>query len=250
MAKPITRQHPQTTDHSSVGICCLCSPFVAIGRLIRNALEYIADFFKSLCSSTRTLTPERITPTPVPAPNQDESSNTRCPSRDLIRFYKGHCPTDRNISFFFLLDEAGNDWLETNHYWVQWAFPTIEPSGANPTAPILDEETITQFQQDPELQAKLLQIFKRTLRFFGLTLQEDTGAIVEGADFVELSVRWNESVNHNHLRITRILKCLKLLQAPSSARSWSETLFLCLKGIHKISPANFDYWQKVHPHLK
>lgn len=247
MAKPVTGQHTQITDNKPADTWCLCVPFVAIGRLIRNALASVADFFRHLCSSIRTLPPERVTPPPITS----SKSQARCPSSDLIRFYKAGLKTDNNFTLSFLLEEANDTWLEVTHFWVQWAFPLKEPSGFTPTAPILDEETIAQFQGDAELQANLLKMFHRALRFFGLTLQE--GTIVESENFAQRSIRWNRNDDHNHLRLTRILKCLKLLQAPS-APSWSEALFRCLKGIqekyNKISPADFAYWQAVYPDIK
>lgn len=250
MANRVTDRNTQTTDNKQISTCCLCVPFVAIGRLIWNALGCVADFFRNLGSSTRTLTPERVTTSSQPKPLTSEG---RYPSSALLSFYKEGLKTDKDITLSLLLEKADNDELERNHFWVQWAFPLTASSDANLTAPILDEETIAAFQRDPELQATLLRLFHRALCFFGLALQEESGTIVTTADFDQRSAEWNRSSNHNHLRFTRILKCLKLLQAPSTF-SWSEALFRCLLSIqkkyNKISTDNFKFWQDVHPTIQ
>lgn len=174
----------------------------------------------------------------------------RCLPSDFIDFYKGAI-NDQGITLAFLLEEADDAYLENKHFWVQWAFPTTAP-GVNSSAPLLDQETIGHFRSDPDLQKQLVKIFKRVLCFFGLKLQEETGVIVKGENFAARApASWLKPNDHNHLRITRILTSLQLLQTPT-APSLSISFFRCLKEIQKENKGciqNFSYWQEIHPTL-
>ena len=121
-------------------------------------------------------------------------------------------------------------------------FPLAERSGANPAAPILDEPTIHEFRSRPELRENLRASFLRMLRFYGLEL--DSGKVKAAADF--RSKVWLTPGNHNHLRITRILKSLRILGLEQDAGAF----FDCLTEIYTshpgaISSETWRYWQSA-----
>jgi hypothetical protein len=120
--------------------------------------------------------------------------------------------------------------LEQVHDFIQWLFPLTEPSPVNPDAPVLDAATIAEIRTRPELQANVRKSYQRMRRFY------------------EGSRHWIAAGNHNHLRITRILKCLKLAGLEAEAGDF----FAWLTGIYEeervkanpgISARSYDFWR-------
>jgi hypothetical protein len=84
------------------------------------------------------------------------------------------------------------------------------------------------------------------LAFYGLELSE--GRVRRAASFGQKSANWLRPNNHNHLRITRILKCLRLLGREEESRAF----FDCLADIYAserrkprpaITERTFEFWQ-------
>ena len=134
---------------------------------------------------------------------------------DIIRFFRGECGNNAGDTLEDILywDDVR---LEREHSFVQWLFPSNEPSMFNVDAPVLSREDEKAFRESKELQRKQHWCFCRMMQFFGYEVL-DFG----DKDYVELVViepsKGNrypqhalEGFNHNMLRITRILKSLRL----------------------------------------
>jgi hypothetical protein len=186
-------------------------------------------------------------------PSINGVSQTRFSPQNILDFYNG-AANDRGHALDDLINKKDDQFLENEHGWIQWAFPDSEPSSYHPTAPLLTEVITRAFHSNATLQQKLFSIFKRALRFYGLVIDEKSGVVSKGKNFNERSAIWLKANDHNHLRISRILRSLKALQAPvPGVASWSESFFRCLKTIQQEGPVintqNFSYWQAVHPTL-
>jgi hypothetical protein len=138
--------------------------------------------------------------------------------------------------------------LESVHDYIQWLFPLPEPSAFNPFAPILDEATVRAFHRDATLQARPGQALARMLAFYGLTESTRHGRveIERSVDFQLNSRNWLHPGNHHHLRLTRILTCLRLLGLEDRSRA----LLTCLERIaadhpHAISSTTLTYWRRA-----
>lgn len=109
----------------------------------------------------------------------------------LVEFYMGTNPdsSGRLLSEYL---EWSDEELEKCHDWVQWAFPIPERSLFNPTAPLLSPDDILIFRDSEIIQENLSKMFERFFEFARKT-----------------SGSW-EKHDHNHLRISRVLRCLKL----------------------------------------
>lgn len=90
--------------------------------------------------------------------------------------------------------------LEYTHDFIQWLFPLRERSGANPTAPRLDDATVEAFRSRPELRANLRRSYDRMLAFY------------------KADLRWLTPGDHNHLRLTRMMISLRTLGLEEEAR--------------------------------
>jgi hypothetical protein len=168
----------------------------------------------------------------------------------LVNFYAG-VGCDNRGRVLSVIQRWSDEELERTHDYIQWLFPLTEQSAFNSHAPILDVETIREFRVRPELRENLRASLVRMLAFFGFRLLEDEPfRVVPAADFAERAQNWLTPANHNHLRITRILKSLRLLGLEEEAAA----LFRCLEGLHgkesratrpRISEETFRYWRSA-----
>lgn len=171
-------------------------------------------------------------------------------NNQIVSFYAGRAVDDRGRSLRQIW-RWPDEKLERVHDYIQWLFPLTEPSGFNPEAPTLDEEAIHEFRTRPELRTNLRVSFIRMLVFYGFELiEEDPLRVVPSESFHDRSRNWLTSSNHNHLRITRILKSLRLLGLEEEAAAF----FRCLKGLYgkesvmprpRISEETFSYWRSA-----
>ncbi len=171
----------------------------------------------------------------------------RIPSSEILAFYRGSSSDPRGRRLMDI-QQWPDDLLESNHDFIQWMFPLMEPSSVHPEAPILDQETIREFKAHPELQQNLRESFLRMLAFYGFELNTDRGLqVCRRADFAGQSTNWLWPGNHNHLRITRIIKSLRLLGLEPEAQAF----FKCLselyaeetgRGIPRITATTFQFW--------
>jgi hypothetical protein len=163
------------------------------------------------------------------------------PSR-IADFYSGTAPDDRG-RYVQDIQQWPDERLESAHDFIQWLFPLDQPSGVNPRAPLVDRGTEEEFASRPELRNALRRSFERMLRFYGFELKP--GPIVErSANFQQRARNWLHPGNHNHLRITRILKCLRRLGLEAEARA----LWRALEGVHadfgdRIAPVTMRFWR-------
>lgn len=167
--------------------------------------------------------------------------------RRIIAFYEGSAPDERGRSLDAILDFS-DERLEDVHDFIQWVFPLPERSGANPLAPRLDDAAIMAFRTRPELRSALRRSLDRMLAFYGFTWCDEH--IVKSPSFPKSSTNWLQAGNHNHLRLTRMLRSLNLL----GEREVALALFDALSGVYyeerrtrrnRISDRTFQYWMNA-----
>jgi hypothetical protein len=134
--------------------------------------------------------------------------------------------------------------LENVHDYIQWLFPLPEPSQYNLRAPVLDAKQIAKFQTDPELQAQLLVSFDMMLGFYGF--ERNNLSITCSNSWEERSRNWLKPGNHNHLRLTRILKSLSILGLKDYAHALFDALnAICSGKSGAISDTTMGYWKRA-----
>jgi Opioid growth factor receptor (OGFr) conserved region len=165
--------------------------------------------------------------------------------RRIVAFYEGTAPDDRGR---FLDEILGfeDERLEVVHDFIQWLFPLPERSGANPSAPVLDDAAIGAFRTRLGLRSALRRSLDRMLSFYGFAWSGER--IVRGSSFPQRSANWLHAGNHNHLRLSRILRSLSLLGEAQGARA----LFDVLSDIYqkeretnrsRVSDRTFRFWR-------
>ncbi|HEY0786637.1 MAG TPA: opioid growth factor receptor-related protein [Acidobacteriaceae bacterium] len=163
----------------------------------------------------------------------------------LLAFYRDERPDAQGRTLTNML--AWSDaTLEAVHDYIQWLFPLPEVSGANPSAPLLTPRVQAAFRESDLIRGRMRAAWLRMLRFYGFTQHLD-GAVVRAANFPAQSRNWLTPSNHNHLRLTRMLRSLHLAGLPTE----SEALFQALSSLYAepgqsaISPLTFRYWQRA-----
>ncbi|KAI4182374.1 MAG: hypothetical protein L6R41_006016 [Letrouitia leprolyta] len=183
-----------------------------------------------------------------------------------VRFYapKHPAPDPHNRTLSQILSWPDSA-LEYSHNYIQYLFPLPEPSPINPSAPIINESTFTAFRSRPELRDQLRSSLVRILKFYGFELVTSTNSQVDTEDkepnadqsgsryrvqqspsFPQASKSWLTRFDHNHLRITRIIRCCRVLGLEEEAKAFFHALIEVAeqkRGV--ISGKSLMFWRRA-----
>jgi hypothetical protein len=162
----------------------------------------------------------------------------------IVEFYRGTGTDHRGRSIEDIWSFSFAE-LESVHDFIQWLFPTVQPSAFNPSAPVLDERSIAELRATADLADRVRRSLDVMLAFYGLERSWDDGivAIRPASTIDDRGPRWWGAGNHNHLRLTRIIDSLRLLGSEEDAHM----LERCLQDVHRryrtgISETTARYW--------
>ncbi len=168
-----------------------------------------------------------------------------------VRYYEGATPDHRG-RYVSEIQTWDDQRLESVHDFIQWMFPLPEPSPVNPRAPVVIHLCEEQFRARPELRATLRKSMRRMLRFYGFVLEEEGGEwrVERAGDFAFRTSVWLWPGNHNHLRITRILRSTRLLGLEAESRAFYAALEELYregkqKGKERITEETMGYWKRA-----
>ena len=113
--------------------------------------------------------------------------------------------------------------LEAHHDYIQWLFPLDEPSRAVPGSPVLDQASLVALRASDMAKQRQREAAARMLRFYAG------------------NIHWKRGFDHNHLRITRIIKSLRLISGDAEADAF-KTRIIELAGGAPIDPAARRFW--------
>ena len=118
--------------------------------------------------------------------------------------------------------------LERVHDYIQWLFPLMEPSRAVPGSPVLSAAERDLIRGDESLQQALLRAAARMQRFY------------------DKNDHWLRAYDHNHLRITRILRALRMLVGVEAAEGFLAAVMARHLGAgHPVNPQSVAFWQEA-----
>jgi hypothetical protein len=163
----------------------------------------------------------------------------------ILDFFYGRGKDHRGRSLDDLQDQTMDE-LERHHDYIQWLFPLPERSQFNPQAPTLTPEDIAAFRSNDALRMKMNTSFRIMMRFYGMDLMSmEKGLVVkEIPTFEERSENWLTLNNHNHLRLTRILRSMTLLGCEAHADALLaglERLYVTYGAV--IGEETMRYWR-------
>ncbi|KAH9827765.1 Opioid growth factor receptor [Teratosphaeria destructans] len=162
------------------------------------------------------------------------------------------------LNHVLLWDDAT---LEYRHDYIQHLFPLPEPSAFHSHAPIVTQEVRDAFMADHGLRSRLLQACDRMYRFYCLDhipatptdapnkdecspATRDTNWTDMRSPFVQrIRAKIAKRHDHNHLRLTRIVRCLRVLDCEEKAKDLYDSLIRIDDVFdNPIAPVTRAFW--------
>lgn len=144
----------------------------------------------------------------------------------LINFLRGTGP-DSHGRYHSDILKFPDEELESSHNYIQWLFPLREPSEAVPDSPWIEhEETVRLLREDESVQENLVNALVRMDRFYRATRH------------------WLRPHDHNHLRITRILKSVVLLSTRENAQDFYDRIMEQVRSAQPVTDESLRYWKQ------
>lgn len=189
--------------------------------------------------------------------SSDRKMSQSNPTPQLVLFYDPvlNAPDEEGRTLTSILAWPDSK-LESSHDYIQQIFPLPEQSKFNPSAPLISAQVFSTFRERADLRGRLRESFTRILAFYGLEQRisdtdsmktEDVGLeIFKAPNFNKASRKWVTLFDHNHLRITRVIRCLRVLGLEQEA----EAFFNALESIYrscggKIGNRSLIFWTRA-----
>ena len=122
---------------------------------------------------------------------------------EIVGFLEGKTPDHCGRTHYMVLKQTDHQ-AETTHDYIQWLFPLDEPSRSVMGAPLINELDIEGIRRSELAQQNLVN---SASWFLG---------------FLERNDHWITKYDHNHLRITRVIKSLRLLTSDEAADEFKD----------------------------
>lgn len=142
----------------------------------------------------------------------------------VLAFLEGEGTDARGRTVFEVL--AMNDVaLEHTHDFIQWLFPLPEPSAAVPDSPVLTPEDVRAIRESELAPIALAGATDRMVNFYRFTHE------------------WLMPNDHNHRRITRIIRSLRLLVGDAEADAFHAFILARVEATRApVSARSRGYW--------
>lgn len=148
-------------------------------------------------------------------------------NNQLLDFLKGTGKDKHGRSIEEIWNYA-DEQLESVHNYIQWIFPIREMSENVMGSPFLDnEEDIQKIRGDLDIQENFVRSLMRMQNFY------------RDNDF------WLQPNDHNHLRITRILKSTVLLSSKENAKEFYDFIIRRVKEFQPVTEESLNYWESA-----
>jgi len=146
---------------------------------------------------------------------------------DIVGFLEGKTPDHRGRMLSTLWRQSDDD-AEHNHDFIQWMFPLDEPSQVVSSAPVLGDFDIDEIR---ESQLAIENLDKSVSWFLG---------------FLERNDHWITNYDHNHLRIIRAIKSLRLLSGDQAADAFRDKVIASAgNNLNLVDEEARDFWNSA-----
>ena len=144
---------------------------------------------------------------------------------DVLNFLEQTSGDHRNRMITEIWAWSDDAW-EEEHDFIQWLFPLSEKSMSVPNAPVIREPEVSWIRDSQAAQDSLIRSTERYKEFL---IQEKY---------------WKLANNHNHLRITRVIKSLRMLCGDDEANGFKYWVAGQLGDkIDRIDIKTKQYWR-------
>ena len=145
----------------------------------------------------------------------------------IVGFLEGKTPDHRGRMLSMLWIQTDDD-AENTHDFIQWMFPLDEPSQAVSGAPVLTNFDIDEIREN---QLAIENLEESARWFLG---------------FLERNDHWITEYDHNHLRITRVIKSLRLLASDEAADEFRDKVIaLAGNNLNLVDAEARDFWNSA-----
>lgn len=142
----------------------------------------------------------------------------------VLAFLQGVGADARGRTLFDVLGFS-DDSLERTHDYIQWLFPLTEPSQAVPDSPVLTDADVEAIRNSSMALVALSAGADRMMAFYNR------------------ANHWMGPADHNHLRITRIIRSLRLLRGEAEADAFRDFILDRVKERRApVSARAKGYW--------
>jgi hypothetical protein len=153
--------------------------------------------------------------------------------KPIIHFLRGIGP-DYKGRFYSDMAKSNDGEMEECHDQIQWMFPIHEGSRFAMVCPIVDQELVDKAMEFPSVQYNINAAAIRMSDFFGIGKYTDKSK----------QINWCNENNHNLLRITRIIRCLRIFRLESQADNFHRNVVRVLEEFPIIGDTK-SYWDKA-----
>ena len=136
--------------------------------------------------------------------------------------------------------------MEWHHDFIQWIFPTTQPSVMHPDAPAIDEHFTEQLFADKCAMKNFCKSCQRYLNYMNFECEGDCNIVDSTREIPFYKLPY-----HNFLRITRVLDSLNQTGHPQCSKAVYEKMFEVMRsGANKkelsfLLNASVEYWRRT-----
>ena len=143
----------------------------------------------------------------------------------LVNFLNGTGP-DHQGRYLGDIWDFDDKAIEQTHDFIQWMFPLTEKSMSVPGVPVLSTNDIKAICTSEVARSNL----EKSAQWY--------------LGFLQRNDHWIKSYDHNHLRITRVIKSVRLLTGNLIADAAKDKIFTILgERISIIQPKAVIFWK-------
>ncbi len=118
--------------------------------------------------------------------------------------------------------------IEENHDFIQIVFPLNKPSQSSFHGYYLDsQDLIDQIKNNKKAVTNIIKSSKWFL------------------SFLKRNTYWNAPYDHNQLRITRVIECLRLLVSDKEADNFYDNVLELIKTDNQVSSKTLNFWKNA-----
>ena len=146
---------------------------------------------------------------------------------NLITFLKDQEP-DFNVRFLSDIWNFRDIDIERNHDFIQILFPLeIRSNNTSHHYYIDSPELLSDLINDDLVKENIIKSSKWFL------------------NFLNRNEHWKKSQDHNHLRITRIIKCIRLIVSDEEADNFYDDVLELLGNNNLINKRTLEFWSEA-----